>query len=69
MPHLIAPHAGVHASFLGAHTAPEDHEPGDGCLVRLIRIPVRIVVLLVVVPVRMVWDVLVVCGRPLSACC
>ncbi|MGW7365102.1 hypothetical protein ACWGI8_17105 [Streptomyces sp. NPDC054841] len=31
-----------------------------------IRIPVRIVVLLVVVPVRMVWDVLVVCAKALD---
>ncbi|MGW1886494.1 hypothetical protein [Streptomyces sp. NPDC001970] len=37
----------------------------EGCLAEAIRIPVRIVVLLVVVPVRMVWDALVVCGRAL----
>jgi hypothetical protein len=47
----------------GAHTAPKDYEPGDGCLAQAVRIPVRVVVLLVVVPVRMVWDVLVLCGR------
>ncbi|MFJ8665337.1 hypothetical protein [Streptomyces sp. NPDC093600] len=35
----------------------------EGCLTAFIRVPVRIVVLVVVVPVRMVWDVLVVCGR------
>ncbi|MDQ8700972.1 hypothetical protein RCO28_00505 [Streptomyces sp. LHD-70] len=35
----------------------------EGCLVTAIRLPVRIVVLVLVVPVRMVWDALVVCGR------
>ncbi|WP_418957037.1 hypothetical protein [Streptomyces tritici] len=38
------------------------HEP-EGCLTAFVRIPVRIVVLVVVVPLRMVWDVLVVVGR------
>jgi hypothetical protein len=47
----------------GSHQAPTPHEPGEGCLITLIRIAVRIVVLLVVVPVRMLWDLLVVCGR------
>ncbi|MEU9865015.1 hypothetical protein AB0D99_29500 [Streptomyces sp. NPDC047971] len=44
----------------------EKAQPGgepEGCLTAFIRIPVRIVVLVVVVPVRMLWDVLVVCGR------
>ncbi|WP_137989327.1 hypothetical protein [Streptomyces vilmorinianum] len=41
---------------------PRPPEP-EGCLTAFIRIPVRIVVLVVVVPVRMVWDVLVVCAR------
>ncbi|MER6995004.1 hypothetical protein [Streptomyces sp. NPDC000410] len=40
----------------------EKREP-EGCLTVAIRIPVRIVVLLFVVPVRMLWDVLVVCGE------
>jgi hypothetical protein len=47
----------------GSHQAPAHYEPGDGCLTTAIRIPVRIVVLLVVVPVRMVWDLLVVCAQ------
>jgi hypothetical protein len=47
----------------GAHQAPKDYEPGDGCLAQVVRVPVRVVVVLVVVPVRMVWDVLVLCGR------
>ncbi|MFI1400233.1 hypothetical protein [Streptomyces sp. NPDC020681] len=47
----------------GRHQAPAEYEPGEGCLTTAIRIPVRIVVLVVVVPVRMVWDLLVVCGR------
>ncbi|MGI5482803.1 hypothetical protein [Streptomyces lavendofoliae] len=40
----------------------EKREP-EGCLTAAIRIPVRIVVLLVVLPVRVVWDALTVCGR------
>ncbi|MFJ8074948.1 hypothetical protein ACIQ7Q_13705 [Streptomyces sp. NPDC096176] len=47
----------------GAPVAPRDYEPGDGCLAEVIRIPVRIVVVLVVLPVRMLWDVLMICGR------
>ncbi|MER5459647.1 hypothetical protein ABT010_02910 [Streptomyces sp. NPDC002668] len=46
----------------GSHQAPAHYQPGAGCLTTAIRIPVRIVVLLVVLPVRMVWDVLVVCA-------
>ncbi|WP_307715511.1 hypothetical protein [Streptomyces sp. V4I23] len=45
--------------------AVEEYEPGDGCLAQVIRIPLRIVVVLLVVPVRMAWDVLAVCGRAL----
>ncbi|MGW2225732.1 hypothetical protein [Streptomyces formicae] len=38
--------------------------PGaEGCLAVAIRVPVRIVVLVLVVPVRLVWDALAVCGR------
>ncbi|MFI8306935.1 hypothetical protein ACIF80_26570 [Streptomyces sp. NPDC085927] len=44
-------------------TAPPAHRPpprqpeaGEGCLVVAIRLPVRVVVLLVVLPVRLVWD-------------
>ncbi|MEU1180419.1 hypothetical protein ABZ464_22700 [Streptomyces sp. NPDC005820] len=40
----------------------EPHQP-EGCLVVAIRLPVRIVVLVLVVPVRMAWDALVVTGR------
>ncbi|MEU5506221.1 hypothetical protein [Streptomyces fungicidicus] len=39
---------------------------GEGCLVVAVRVPVRIVVLVLVVPVRMVWDVLAVAGRFLN---
>ncbi|HKR50975.1 MAG TPA: hypothetical protein VJT72_15600, partial [Pseudonocardiaceae bacterium] len=39
---------------------------GEGCLVVAIRIPVRIVVLVLVVPVRMLWDAFVVGGRFLN---
>ncbi|MFF7307487.1 hypothetical protein [Streptomyces sp. NPDC008137] len=38
----------------------------EGCLAVAIRIPVRIVVLVLVVPVRMAWDALVVAGRFLN---
>ncbi|WP_097264052.1 hypothetical protein [Streptomyces sp. TLI_55] len=44
---------------------PEPRQP-EGCLVTAIRIPVRIVVLVLVVPVRMAWDALVVAGRFLN---
>uniref|UniRef100_UPI000CD5353F hypothetical protein n=1 Tax=Streptomyces sp. SM13 TaxID=1983803 RepID=UPI000CD5353F len=42
----------------GKHQAPQGYEHGEGVLTRVIRIPVRIVVLVVVLPVRMAWDVL-----------
>ncbi|MEU9359095.1 hypothetical protein AB0D35_13455 [Streptomyces sp. NPDC048301] len=35
------------------------HKGGEGCLTVMVRIPVRIVVLLLVLPLRMVWDLLV----------
>ncbi|MFF3329576.1 hypothetical protein ACFYWX_08430 [Streptomyces sp. NPDC002888] len=44
---------------------PQQQAPPEGCLAVAIRIPVRIVVLVLVVPVRMVWDALVVVGRVL----
>jgi hypothetical protein len=44
---------------------PPRQEP-EGCLAVAIRVPVRIVVLVLVVPVRMVWDALVVTGRFLN---
>ncbi|MEU0082774.1 hypothetical protein [Streptomyces sp. NPDC006274] len=47
----------------GAYPAPRGYEPGDGCLAQVIRVPVRVVVVLVVIPVRMMWDVLALCGR------
>ncbi|MFJ9144230.1 hypothetical protein [Streptomyces griseus] len=42
----------------GKHQAPQGYEPGEGILTTLIRIPVRIVVLVLVLPVRMIWDAL-----------
>ncbi|MFF8501907.1 hypothetical protein ACF07L_14860 [Streptomyces anulatus] len=42
----------------GKHQAPQGYEPGEGVLTTLIRIPVRIVVVVLVLPVRMVWDAL-----------
>ncbi|MFF8290675.1 hypothetical protein ACF068_15815 [Streptomyces sp. NPDC016309] len=43
-----------------------DKREPEGCLTAAVRIPVRIVVLLVVLPVRMVWDALTACGRALD---
>ncbi|MFD5447475.1 hypothetical protein [Streptomyces sp. NPDC127100] len=42
---------------------PPRRSDAEGCLTVAIRIPLRIVVLLLVVPVRLVWDALVVGGR------
>ncbi|MFJ5993849.1 hypothetical protein [Streptomyces sp. NPDC092370] len=42
---------------------PREPEVSGGCLAVAIRIPVRIIVLVLVVPVRMLWDALVVTGR------
>ncbi|MFD5202453.1 hypothetical protein ACFWM7_20385 [Streptomyces sp. NPDC058375] len=42
----------------GKHQTPQGYEPGEGILTTLIRIPVRIVVLVLVLPARMVWDAL-----------
>lgn len=42
----------------GKHEASQGYEPGEGILTTLIRIPVRIVVLVLVLPARMVWDAL-----------
>jgi hypothetical protein len=41
---------------------PSQQSP-EGCLAVAIRVPVRIVVLVLVVPVRLAWDALVVAGR------
>ncbi|MFG2945767.1 hypothetical protein [Streptomyces adustus] len=46
-----------------AHGVPPRQQDPEGCLVVAIRIPVRIVVLVLVLPVRMAWDALVVGGR------
>lgn len=53
------------ASGEGAARGPSGEEPFEGCLTRIVRLPVRIVTLLLVVPVRLVWDALAVCGRAL----
>ncbi|MFB8033171.1 hypothetical protein ACFC5Z_09450 [Streptomyces sp. NPDC056004] len=45
------------------HRAPAEYRADEGCLTLLIRIPVRIVVLVVVLPVRMAWDALAVAAR------
>ncbi|MFE2146367.1 hypothetical protein ACFXA3_32350 [Streptomyces sp. NPDC059456] len=38
-------------------------DSGEGCLVGVIRVPVKIVALIVVLPVRVVWDLLVAFGQ------
>lgn len=43
--------------------APARYEPGEGCVTQVVRIPVRIVVLVLVIPVRLVWDALTAAGR------
>ncbi|MGW7527643.1 hypothetical protein [Streptomyces sp. NPDC054783] len=45
------------------HKPPPQPRHPEGCLTVAIRVPVRIVVLVLVVPVRMAWDALVVTGR------
>ncbi|MET8740133.1 hypothetical protein [Streptomyces sp. NPDC004728] len=47
----------------GRHQAPAEYRADEGCLTLLIRIPVRIVVLVVVLPVRMARDALVMAAR------
>ncbi|XKK59298.1 hypothetical protein HFP71_24910 [Streptomyces sp. ARC32] len=47
----------------GPGEEPVRRADAEGCLAVAVRIPVRIVVLVLVVPVRMVWDALVVVGR------
>ncbi|MFE0375973.1 hypothetical protein ACFW1M_10355 [Streptomyces inhibens] len=42
---------------------PARYEPGEGCVTTVVRLPVRIVVLVLVVPVRLVWDALAAAGR------
>ncbi|WP_081241152.1 hypothetical protein [Streptomyces viridosporus] len=49
-----------------APAARGDAPRAEGCLVVAIRMPVRIVALVLVVPVRMAWDALVVAGRFLN---
>ncbi|WP_406462365.1 hypothetical protein OHB07_12680 [Streptomyces sp. NBC_00111] len=51
---------------LDKHHPPAPYEGGEGCLTTLVRIPVRIVVLVLVLPVRMLWDLLVAGGRLLD---
>ncbi|MER6067255.1 hypothetical protein ABT187_00025 [Streptomyces sp. NPDC001817] len=45
------------------HEPPPRTRQPEGCLTVAIRVPLRIVVLVLVVPVRMAWDVLVATGR------
>ncbi|MFJ3660954.1 hypothetical protein ACIPPM_10860 [Streptomyces sp. NPDC090119] len=46
---------------------PPAPQPPEGCLVVALRLPVRIVVLVLVVPVRLAWDALAAGGRFLHA--
>lgn len=51
-------------TFMELPQQPPPRQP-EGCLTVAIRIPVRIVVLVLVVPVRMIWDVLAAAARAL----
>ncbi|MFE5211659.1 hypothetical protein [Streptomyces sp. NPDC056600] len=44
-------------------TEPVAARRDEGCLVAAVRLPVRLVALVVLLPLRMVWDLLVVAGR------
>ncbi|MGH3324712.1 MAG: hypothetical protein ACRDOV_09880, partial [Streptomyces sp.] len=46
-----------------APTAAAEAPPAGGCLAIAVRVPVRIVTLLLILPVRMVWDALTAGGR------
>lgn len=50
-------------SVEGKTARPGEAAEGGGCLTAVVRVPVRIVVLVVVVPLRMLWDLLVAMGR------
>src|SRR5437899_978301 len=39
---------------------------GDGCLIAAIRLPLRIIALVIVLPVRLLWDALAAVGRALE---
>ncbi|MFG3316852.1 hypothetical protein ACGF3J_02260 [Streptomyces sp. NPDC048171] len=47
----------------GRPQEPPRRSDPEGCVAAAVRVPVRIVALVLVVPVRMAWDVLVVAGR------
>ncbi|OSC68291.1 hypothetical protein B5181_15030 [Streptomyces sp. 4F] len=47
----------------GPREEPVRRSEAEGCLAVAVRIPVRIVALVLVLPVRMAWDALVVAGR------
>ncbi|RPF40566.1 hypothetical protein EDD96_4334 [Streptomyces sp. Ag109_G2-6] len=42
---------------------PRAPQGGDGCLTGVVRVPVKVVAVLVVLPVRMVWDLGAACAR------
>ncbi|MGW7521287.1 hypothetical protein ACWGJ2_37495 [Streptomyces sp. NPDC054796] len=45
--------------------AGEDRAAPEGCLAVAVRVPVRVVTLVLVLPFRLLWDALVACGRVL----
>ncbi|WP_446042006.1 hypothetical protein [Streptomyces sp. SID1121] len=51
------------AGEYGERGVTSSYQGGDGCLTVAVRIPVRIVVLLLVLPVRVVWDLLAAGAR------
>lgn len=45
---------------------PQAPQGGDGCLAGVVRVPVKVVAVLVVLPVRVVWDLVAACARGLG---
>ncbi|MEU3172996.1 hypothetical protein [Streptomyces sp. NPDC007000] len=61
--HLEKPDAGRPTPPVPRPSRRQPDAAGEGCLVVAIRLPVRIVVFLVVLPVRLVWDACAVAAR------
>ncbi|MGW8376136.1 hypothetical protein [Streptomyces sp. ODS28] len=64
---MSSPHAPQQSPVSLAKTPPRTTaQDGEGCLVVALRLPVRIITLVLVVPVRLLWDALCACGRALD---
>ncbi|MEV6318310.1 hypothetical protein [Streptomyces sp. NPDC051776] len=65
-PVSLVGHGGSTGAERPAEQLPDRSAPAEGCLTVAIRMPVRIFALVVVVPVRLVWDALAACGKALE---